>query len=291
VSSRIWMAVVAVVLLVGVVYYLSRPPRPSTGPGQAVPQPTMAALDCNEGELIASVKLVVANPAIRDNAQLQPSWEQVMSCLRTMQVDLALGDTNHTLLPAESHSTVTGIGYAVASIYPRHNVWWDNAPDPAGKVTARIESNRRYVRLGLNATSQNYVIVAGLPSSTPQMIVVNADGATAIGNQEGGAKYIPHGPIVGAQQRPLIDPEPPPARAAGPTDGGLSPAALQCFLSGMKACFIDSPTQRIEPLQGGFAFGFGRGILLSSVNPGTTVPWVACAKYGCCCGGTQCHTD
>lgn len=286
-SQRVWMVVAALI----VPAVISCKDKVQIGV-QVVP-PVPAPLGCAEDKLVSLVRLIEANPSLRGNTQLEMSWEEAMSCLATMQVDTALGETNHTLLPAESHSTVTDIGYATANIYPRHNVWWGAPPAPEGRVMARIESDRSYRRLGLDASTQNYLVVWTVsdPASTttdPVMVVVNANGVKSIGTAEGGPTYIPHGPITGYTQRPGIDPPALTPRAGSAEGGGLSAAALKCFTNGWKACFIDSATEQVEPRPLAFA-GFGIGMPLVRVSPGTTVPWVACSKYGCCCGGTQCH--
>lgn len=92
--------------------------------------------------------------------------------------------------------------------------------------------------------------------------------------------------------------------APGNPDDALDPpdemsgAVTECWKDGnptRRACFVDSRTEWKKagappPGQGGAGpLGVGAGLPGLQLFGGSQ-PWVSCAQYGCCCGGTNCHS-
>jgi hypothetical protein len=67
----------------------------------------------------------------------------------------------------------------------------------------------------------------------------------------------------------------------------LSGAVLTCQKNNWKACFIDSKDAQIKtiPLPGPM-FPLNE----TKQGGGGSEPWISCLLYGCCCGGSKCHT-
>lgn len=53
-----------------------------------------------------------------------------------------------------------------------------------------------------------------------------------------------------------------------------------------RACFVDLPKSSSTA-----AVGTGLGLRMFALREDNSVPWVACAQAGCCCGGTGCHDE
>jgi len=276
-----WIVAIGAVLAAAIIWLWRRDPSASD-------------LPCDEEALIASVQ---ANAT--SGSQL-PDWPAVHICLLNMAIDVGKGEKDHLLVPLESHTIdVIKLDSVRASIFPRRNIWWDRLHAmKAGRVMAKVEAQGQYDRLGLTKENQgdNYLVVWG--SKPLKMAMINDRGSATllsapntVPEDADDPRYIGHGPITVAGFTP--DPSDPPPngnphhpvlsdRSPDPS-GSLSVGALQCVTAGKKACFVDGKESQVTPPVG--AFGIGMPLF----NGGSSQPWVSCTKYGCCCGGQQCH--
>jgi hypothetical protein len=71
--------------------------------------------------------------------------------------------------------------------------------------------------------------------------------------------------------------------------GNLNDPYKKCWKDQQRACFGELQASAPPPPP---APGLGFGLGLSPLREGGgSEPWISCAQYGCCCGGTGCHTD
>ena len=247
----------------------------------------------DDASLVAKVKAAFSSTGSSQPglANLGVSWNVLGPCLN-MKFDDSLGEKDHPLLPLQMAAASTPIALPptsedTASIAPRHNIWWDARSDMgAGRVMARVTSRHGYAGMGL-IEGANYLIVWGGYAGSPlEMAMLNNLRVTRITNPD----FREHGPVMVPRYH-YVDGDPPVPTsgedlqtALANQSGHLSPSALKCRMSGLKACFVDSKdVQRANPTPGlGIGFGIFQG--------GGSQPWVACSKYGCCCGGQQCHS-
>lgn len=227
---------------------------------------------------------------VHPNGAWVVAWGDIERLATAIAWDERAGERNHVLHPR----TCLSCG-VVASIFPPPLAEARPAADSAaqvqearqeaarlagGQFVAKIVSFGDFAPLGLRA-GDNYLFVwrpvrLGRPDQDgwvppTHMAVLNAKDRTLIGFE-----FQPHGGI-GA------------VGAGGPThtldDSTLSVAALRCRSNGWRACFVDSrEVQQYGPFGGGF---FGVGMPPAQLF---SQPWVSCARYGCCCGGTNCHS-
>lgn len=226
---------------------------------------------------------------VRADGSWRVSWGEIERLATAIAWDEQGGERNHVLHPRSCLSC--GV---VASIFPPPVAAGPAPSDSAGQLdlarreaarladgqfVARIVSFGDFPPLGLRA-GDNYLFAwrprwLGRPDqdgmTTPtHMAVLNAKDRTVIGFE-----FRPHGGIGAQVAGGLRETKP---------DSTLSVAALRCRNNGWRACFVDSrEVQQYGPFGGGF-FGVGEAPaqLFSQ-------PWVSCARYGCCCGGTNCH--
>ena len=201
-------------------------------------------------------------------------WKAIEPCLEGMRLaDRSRGEQNHPMRPLKTDKKPED----TASILPRANIWWDDRSDvKGGRVMARIRSRHGYPRLGL-ISGNNYLLFGG--DGPAVMAIVNSGGAWAASTPQ--AEYKPHGEITVPGY--TADPNDPPKPKTPDPQGGLSIAALRCAEHGWKACFVDSNVDQRSRDAAGLGIGF------LDQGGGSSQPWVACTKYGCCCGGQQCH--
>jgi hypothetical protein len=71
--------------------------------------------------------------------------------------------------------------------------------------------------------------------------------------------------------------------------GNLNDPYKQCWKDRQRACFGELPASAPPPPP---APGLGFGLGLSPLREGGgSEPWISCAQFGCCCGGSGCHND
>lgn len=256
----------------------------------------VAVLDCGLTDEGIATRVAIATGAVTSpTTPEQTDWGHIKTCLDNMAVNADRGERDHAMVPVsrgDGPPTTLGIEqHDTASILPRQNIWWDGYPDQtitgmhSARVMARVESRVGYNRLGF-VPGNNYIVV-WWNDTRVFMAVVNAQGAKRIGDPE--PTFQPHGKVSGlVYDKSRDEPVPPneislPGKHNPDPMGGLSAAALECVKAHLKACFVDSSSEwKATPTS-----GFGIGM---PVRAGSSQPWMACAMYGCCCGGRQCHT-
>lgn len=225
----------------------------------------------------------------QDGSPVMP-WSEIAGIGSAMTFRPELGEHGHLLQPVENGTT--------ASIAPADHDWsatptrttYDKELNKmgCGQITAQVEATGEHTPLGLKK-GLNYLVVwmdwrrhVSLRWSgfLPKVSLGSWDGFHMAAVNESSRKtydtpkYTAHWAFTSTG-------------AIDSTKDKLSPSALQCTDESLKACFVDSPdvwkAETPTPTPSGTGFPMPP-VLYSSQ------PWTACVLFGCCCGGSQCHT-
>lgn len=195
---------------------------------------------------------------------------------------------------------------------PDHLLWVGGAPS---KAKATIDPVSKGSTRKASCFDQRAVVVA--------KITADADFSSLEPDEKGmsltqGVNYFVvwmdagsdwHGATVNQKERIEVKPfkyeehwrgnkPPDPDDPAVPLPDEVSKSVKECWKggpgSGRKwACFVDeqdiwirTPPPPPTPAPGPLGIGVGLG----GMQGGGSQPWVSCAQYGCCCGGTKCHS-
>jgi len=229
-------------------------------------------MDSVGAEMRPECKVPLTGLLQKDGDHWTVPWDAIRAHLATLTVEEARGEKNHVLLPA----TATKITASIAGVEGTSKL------DPlesmralqCGRVIARIISDGDHAPTQIYRDTNWLVIARERPVAAlgSKWIFVTLNPGHDKRESLPSFKYTPH-------------------YAAAPEWYGvvkpLSKAARDCQKRGLNACFVD-PLPTTQASIFGSILDF-LGLETFRVTGGSE-PWVSCPAYGCCCGGTKCHT-
>lgn len=266
------------------------------GTGARAPMPMAAAGDSfpsgSSSYTADSAKVVVqrrCRPAlqaamVRNGNDWVLSWEALEAHVATLQLE-PHGENDHLLLPQVGDQKVLASIRSIAGTETLTEAQSLYAM-LCGRVIARIISDGDHMPTKI-LKGTNYLILAREqptldPASRWIFIIVNTTQHRRASLER--FTYTPH---YATNNAPWFSPSVYNFRQAL-GERAISAKAHDCLAQGFKACFIDAQEGGADEDHGGLFVGWSRVFGL-----GTTAlsePWVSCPLYGCCCGGTGCHT-
>lgn len=216
------------------------------------------------------------------SGQLSASTTDVMDQTKYVWDDLVRevdDEAGYDTKGETDHPLVGGATPASASIFrvnrssSRSATCFDDKP----VAVAKIQSTADFAPLHLSGASDNYFVVwHDVKADTWHGAILNRNARTVLTD----FTFEKH--WQGGGQPTDQDAE----NTAPPTE--LPQRFKDCWNADRgtrRACFAEAPAEH-APTPG---MGFGLGMF--PLRQGGSQPWVSCAQYGCCCGGTSCHKD
>ena len=267
------------------------------GTGGRLPTPMQAASDSGLGDVAPytadSAKVVVQRDCqpplqaamVRTATGWVVSWDVINAHVATLPIE-PHGEPNHVLLPQVPGARP--VHASIASIVGTETLSETLSLRAllCGRVIARIIADGDHPPTKILRDTNWLILAKEQPVLDPSkrwiFIIVNT-------TQKQRAslplfKYTPH---YATNNAPWYSPSVYAFRQAL-GEKAISPKAHDCLARGFKACFIDALETETGDDHGGM---FARlpsfsGALVTEMSE----PWVSCPLYGCCCGGTGCHS-
>lgn len=190
------------------------------------------------------------------------------------------GETDHQLIDAQGNPS--GKRAAIHRVHKsnsRKKTCFKNKPI----AVAKIQSDGDFAPLKL-AAGDNYFVVWYVQSGSTE------EWHGAIANAQGRSEI----PFKFEEHWRNNKPNNPDTEPTAPDE--VSTSVKECWKASnptRRACFVDSRDDWKKPGSSSGGQGsdppVGVGIGLTAQGLFLTQPWVSCAQYGCCCGGTNCH--
>jgi hypothetical protein len=202
------------------------------------------------------------------------SWDALLTDVRDLTFDTR-GESNHTLFKGGTAQTARGSIQRSSKSGSRKESCFDNTPVVVA-VIQTTEDLPPYLGVG-TTENKNYFVVWHDKTVSPDKwhgAILNQSTRTEYAE----FTYLPHW-RQGHPNKPDDETNP-------PTE--LAPIYDACWSATKptrRACFGEPTTQ----VAAGVGMGLGLGTLV--LRQGDSEPWVSCAAYGCCCGGTGCHDE